>query len=245
MTARFHIGTSGWMYDHWRGDFYPQELAKSKWLPYYVEQFETVELNNTHYIQPKPASWQNWHDAAPDGFRYAIKAHRFLTHWKRFKDPERSLEKQIRAAEALKSHLGPFLYQAPPNFERDEATVERLEHFLSILPRRHCHTLEFRHASWFGDDTQEQLRRHNVAFCSYDMPKLDCPVVATASFAYMRFHGTTQKYGGNYTDEMLRDWAKRLKAIARDVDDVYVYFNNDIGGHAPRNAKTLRELLGA
>jgi len=243
MVAKFHIGTSGWMYDHWRGDFYPQDLPKSKWLPYYVERFETVELNNTHYIQPKPASWQNWHDVAPDGFKYAIKAHRFLTHWKRFNDPERSLEKQIKAAEALKTHLGPFLYQAPPNFERTDENVERIEHFLSILPRRHCHTLEFRNASWFGEDTQEQLRRHNVAFCSYDMPKLDCPLAATASFVYMRFHGTTQKYGGNYTDAMLKDWAKRLKALSRDLDDVYVYFNNDIGGHAPRNAKRLEELL--
>src|SRR6476469_7544841 len=105
MPARFHIGTSGWMYDHWRGAFYPTDLPKSKWLPYYLQHFSTVELNNTHYVQPKPSSWQNWHDVAPDGFTYAVKAHRFLTHWKRFKDPERSLDKQVKAAEALKSHL--------------------------------------------------------------------------------------------------------------------------------------------
>jgi uncharacterized protein YecE (DUF72 family) len=231
------------MYNHWRDAFYPHDLPKSKWLPYYLEHFETVELNNTHYIQPKLSSWQNWHDAAPDGFRYAVKAHRFLTHWKRFKDPERSLDKLVKAAESLKTHLGPFLYQAPPNFGRSEENVERLEQFLSVLPKHGCHTLEFRHASWFGEDTLEQLRRHNVAFCSYDMPGFECPLAATANFGYMRFHGTNTKYAGNYSDSMLAGWTKRLKTLARGLDDVYVYFNNDLGGHAVRNAKLLEEML--
>jgi uncharacterized protein YecE (DUF72 family) len=243
MTARLWAGTSGWMYGHWRGAFYPRDLPQSQWLQYYLQHFDTVELNNTHYIQPKPSSWEAWHDAAPDGFRYAVKAHRYLTHWKRFKDPEAPLDKQIKAAEALKTHLGPLLYQAPPNFQRSDANVERLENFLSLLPRRHCHALEFRHASWFGEDTQALLRRHNVAFCSYDMPGVECPLVATASFVYMRFHGATQKYRGNYTDRMLADWARRLKELSHDTDDIYVYFNNDLGGHAVKNAVRLREML--
>ena len=246
MAPRFWVGTSGWMYDHWGGGvFYPKGLPKAEWLRFYQERFETVELNNSHYMQPKEASWDAWRESAPSAFRYAVKAHRYLTHWKRFNDPEDPLDRQLKAAERLSSHLGPLLYQAPPNFHRNEVNVERLEHFLAILPRRHCHTLEFRHASWFGAETQEQLRRHNVAFCSYDMPGLECPLVATASFVYVRFHGTGRKYDGNYTEEMLQDWAGRLQELSRGLDDVWVYFNNDAHGYAVHNALRLRQLLEA
>jgi len=120
----------------------------------------------------------------------------------------------------------------------------RLESFLDLLPADLLCTFEFRHKSWFRDDTMEELRRHGVAFCAFDKPDLKCPLVATTGFAYMRFHGPGARYRGKYTDRMLEDWADRLIKLAKEVDEIYVYFNNDAFGHAVKNAITLGRLLG-
>ncbi len=240
----FRIGTSGWQYDHWREVFYPRSLPKRQWLDYYCQRFDTVELNNSFYRQPATKSWDAWRAAVPKGFAFAVKASRFISHFKRFRDPETSLERLFDGANRLGCHLGPVLYQARPDFERTLANVERIDAFLSLLPRSQQHVLEFRHRSWFGEDTQRQLRQHDVGFCSYDMPGVDCPLVATAGFAYMRFHGTEPRYGGDYDDALLRRWATRFRALAKDVETVWVYFNNDSHGYAVQNAARLRELLG-
>src|SRR3954468_20024241 len=167
--ARFWVGTSGWQYDDWRGRFYPEKLGKAKWLQYYVQHFPTVELNNSFYRQPSVASWQRWREAAPEGFRFAVKASRFITHIKRLKDPEDSLKRLFEGAERLEEHLGPALYQLPPNFRRNEENVERLERFLPLLPKRRQNVIEFRDRSWFGDETLAALRKHDVGFCIHDM----------------------------------------------------------------------------
>lgn len=243
--ARFWVGTSGWHYDHWRGPFYPEDLAKSKWFSYYMGRFPTVELNNSFYQQPKDETWNGWRDAAPDGFRFSIKANRFITHTKRLKDCHDPLSRFLGGAERLREHLGPILYQTPPNFLRTDENVARLDDFLRLLPKRLMHVFEFRHESWFDEGTMDQLRGRNVAFCCYDMVGVDCPVVATASFAYMRFHGSEEKYATNYPEKKLQGWAGQLKKLAKGLDEVYVYFNNDAQGFAVANAKRMAELLGA
>jgi uncharacterized protein YecE (DUF72 family) len=243
--ARFWVGTSGWQYRDWHGRFYPKGLAQKDWLAYYCEHFPTVEINNSFYIEPSAESWDRWRETAPEGFRYAVKAHRYLTHRKRLKDCEDSLERVRKGAARLKSNLGPLLFQLPPYFKRTEEHATRLESFLGLLPRGLRCTFEFRDKSWFGEDTLEQLRRHGVAFCSYDKPDVKCPLAATARFAYVRFHGPSERYRGKYTDRMLEDWARRLRKLAENVDEVYAYFNNDASANAIGNANTLARLVNS
>jgi uncharacterized protein YecE (DUF72 family) len=135
------------------------------------------------------------------------------------------------------------LYQLPSFFQNDDEHRKRLEEFISFLPRECMHVFEFRHASWFNEDLFDLLRRRKVGFCSFDSANLKCPLIATAPFAYMRFHGTDKMYASNYPDDMLIDWARRLKRLAQDCTNVYVYFNNDHNAYAVQNAKRLMDLL--
>ena len=237
----WHVGTSGWQYDHWRGDFYPEKLPKRRWFEHYAQTFETVELNSSFYRQPKDATWDKWHEMAPAGFRFAVKANRFLTHIKRLKDVDGTVDRFLRGVERLEPSLGPLLYQIPPNFHNDEENRQRLEHFLDILPKSHAHVIEFRHDSWHTEGVLAMLRHHNVGFCCHDMQGLHPPVAVTADVAYVRLHG--RSYGGNYGPAALQTWAERVRDMERDADAIWVFFNNDLGGHAPRNAISLIELL--
>jgi uncharacterized protein YecE (DUF72 family) len=238
-VARYFIGTSGWHYDDWRSDFYPERLPKKDWLRYYAGRFSTVELNNSFYRLPTEAAFDRWRDATPDGFRFAVKASRFITHVKRLKDSRGLIANFMSRAARLGEKLGPVLYQLPASFHRDD---ERLADFLTDLPAGR-HVIEFRHPSWLDDAVFDRLRRHRVGCCVFDMPRLKSPLVATADFAYVRFHGTGERYSGSYPDDLLADWAGRIEGLARGLDAVYVYFNNDVSGHAVRNAATLRGLL--
>ena len=242
--ATFEVGTSGWQYRHWRGDFYPEKLPVKRWFEHYAGVLSTVELNNSFYRQPPKETWQHWREQAPPGFCYAVKANRFISHIKRFAEPEDPLERFFEGADELKSHLGPVLFQAPPSFHFKPENVERLEAFFALLPRQIHAVMEFRHKSWYVEDTYELLGRHHVSFCIHDMTKLETPVLSTGPIIYVRFHGSGARYGGNYTDAMLGDWVRQLKELSHDVEGVWCYFNNDISGYAPRNAVTLREMLG-
>ncbi len=240
MSVHYYIGTSGWHYDHWQNRFYPEKLSKAKWLEFYAGNFDTVELNNSFYKLPSENAFANWRDSTPAHFAFAVKVSRFITHIKRLKDTGEAVENFITRAQNLGQKLGPLLYQLPPNMHRDD---ERLESFLSTLPREIKHVFEFRHQSWLEDKVFEILRRFNVGFCVFDMPSVSCPLVATADFAYIRFHGSTSLYGSCYSDEELADWANRLADIAVKLQAVYIYFNNDAEAFAVRNAKTLRDYL--
>jgi uncharacterized protein YecE (DUF72 family) len=239
---RFYTGTSGWQYRHWKGRFYPGDLAVARWLEYYAHAFETVEINSSFYRQPTERSWDRWRATVPDGFRFAVKASRFLTHIKRLEDPGDSIERVVEGARRLGDRLGPILYQLPPNFMRTAENVERLEGLLALLPPDLQHAVEFRHRSWFNDATYEVLRARRVAICMFHMPHLETPEVATARFAYLRFHGSGSTYGGDYPDDVLRNWAGRIERL-NGVDEAWVYFNNDIGGYAVENAKTFRAFV--
>jgi len=237
--ARYFVGTSGWHYDDWRGLFYPEKLPKKDWLAFYTGRFATVELNASFYRLPTESAFRGWHDNTPSGFTFAVKASRFITHIKRLKDVEEPLNNFMSRAALLKEKLGPVLYQLPSSFHRDDA---RLAGFLEKLPKGR-HVIEFRHASWFVDEVFDMLRRHNTGFCVFDMPKLKSPRLATADFAYVRFHGTGERYSGSYPDAVLEYWAENISNLARGLDTVYIYFNNDVSGHAVENAVTLRDYL--
>ena len=237
-TAR--VGCSGWQYKHWRGDFYPSELPQHRWFEHYASIFDTVEINNSFYRLPEAATFAAWARRAPMRFLFAVKASRFLTHMKKLKDPEEPIERLFSRMRALGGHLGPVLYQLPPGFKLDR---ERLEHFLQALPRGVRHVLEFRETSWYADDVLQLLNRHRVALCLHDMPGSATGRDRVGPFVYVRFHGATGKYGGSYPDDRLRAWADWLTEQRAAGADVYAYFNNDVGGHAPRNAVTLRRFL--
>jgi uncharacterized protein YecE (DUF72 family) len=237
--ARYIIGTSGWHYDGWRRVFYPEKLPKKDWLAFYAGRFPTVELNNSFYRLPTEAAFRAWHDATPPGFTFAVKASRFITHVKRLKDCTEPLANFMSRATLLKDKLGPVLYQLPSSFHRDDA---RLADFLAKLPGGR-HVIEFRHASWLVDEVFDMLRRRGTGCCVFDMPELQSPLLATADFAYIRFHGTGSRYSGSYPDAVLGDWAGNIAPLARGLDAVYVYFNNDVSGAALRNAATLRDFL--
>jgi uncharacterized protein YecE (DUF72 family) len=239
-TLQYYVGTSGWHYDHWRHRFYPDKLPKAKWLEFYSRHFTTVELNNTFYRLPSEEAFAKWHDFSPANFAFAVKVSRFITHIKRFKNCEEPVETFLGRAKILEEKLGPLLYQLPPSMHRDDA---RLESFLSILPRGMKHVFEFRHKSWLDKGVFEILRRHNAGLCVFDMPGLSCPLVATADFAYIRFHGSAALYSSCYSDEELSAWAEKLSSLAPEVKVVYIYFNNDTEAFAVRNAVTLGDYL--
>jgi uncharacterized protein YecE (DUF72 family) len=238
--ARYYIGTSGWHYDDWRGRFYPEKLPKAKWLEFYAQHFATLELNNPFYHLPSEKAFTNWYSSSPPDFIFAVKVSRFITHIKRLKDCDEAVNNFMSRAALLKEKLGPLLYQLPPGLHRDD---DRLKSFLAILPRRLKHVIEFRHKSWFAEDIYDILRRYKVGFCIFDMPKLTSPIIATADFAYIRFHGSDSLYSSCYSDEALAAWAKKIKRLAKNLKVVYIYFNNDVAGYALENAKTIRDYL--
>lgn len=238
--AQYFIGTSGWHYDDWRGRFYPGELPKAKWLEFYARHLPTVELNNSFYRLPSENAFNNWHDSSPADFVFAVKVSRFITHIKRLKNSEEAMGNFVKRAMILGEKLGPLLYQLPPSMHRNDET---LESFLSSLPGEMKHVIEFRHQSWLAEKVFEIMRQHNAGLCVFDMPSFTCPLRATADFAYIRFHGSNSLYSSCYSDEELAGWAKRIADLALNLDSVYIYFNNDVGGFAVRNALTIRDYL--
>ena len=238
--GRARVGCSGWQYRHWRGGFYPADLPLARWFEYYAERFDTVEINNSFYRLPERATFASWARRAPARFEFAVKASRFLTHMKKLKDPEEPLDRLFARMRALGSRLGPVLYQLPPGWKAD---APRFRHFLESLPRRARHTIEFRDSSWYHDEILALMERHRVALCLHDMAGSAPARERVGPFVYVRFHGATAKYGGGYPEDRLRGWAEWLDAQRGEGCDVYAYFNNDAGGHAPRDAAMLRRLM--
>jgi uncharacterized protein YecE (DUF72 family) len=220
--------------------FYPKGVKQPDWFAYYARHFESVEINNTFYRLPSEQAWKHWRDQAPEGFCYAVKGSRYITHIRRLKDCARPIETFATRALLLGEGLGPILWQLPPNFAPD---LERLDGFLALLPRDTRHVVEFRHEGWLQAPTYDTLRRHNVALCVYHRGSETSPIETSADFVYIRFHGTNRRYGGAYSDRELSRWAERLRTLPASVQTVYVYFNNDAGGNAIRNALSLREVL--
>lgn len=234
------VGCSGWQYRHWRGSFYPSDLRQACWFEYYASIFDTVEINNSFYRLPERRTFVAWAARAPTRFEFAVKASRFLTHMKKLKDPEEPLRRVFSRLRGLRRHLGPVLYQLPPGWRVD---ADRFRHFLRALPRGARHVVEFREPTWYCPAIREAMERHGVAMCLHDMPGSATGQVRIGPFVYVRFHGTTGRYGGSYSDDRLRRWSDWLRAQRESGCDVYAYFNNDAGGHAPRNALTLRRMI--
>ena len=241
MAKPVHIGCSGWNYRDWRGVIYPEKLPMKRWLERYAELFDTVEVNNTFYRLPSQSAVQGWVDQTPRGFRFSLKASRYLTHVKRLRDMRQGVRRYFGAVKPLADSpkMGPVLWQLPANFRRDD---ERLAAALEQLPRgRHC--FEFRHESWFCPEVYDLLRRHRVALVIGDDPERPFQThEITATWTYIRFHRGNRGRRGNYSDRELGQWRRRIAAWRTDVE-VYAYFNNDWEAYAVNNALELKRLL--
>lgn len=241
MSGTIHIGTSGWHYDHWKGPFYPDDMPTADYLAFYAERFRSAEINNSFYRLPSKETLRQWRDTVGNGFVFAFKASRYLTHMKKLKDPEEPLQNVYDAAEALGDALGPILFQLPPRWRFN---AERLEHFLETLSDDHRHVFEFRDESWFDERAYDLLRDHNAAFCLYELAGRQSPRETTADFVYVRLHGPgAEKYQGRYDRQALGGWAGALTAWSDSVGDVYLYFDNDEKGYAVINAGEMKEMV--
>jgi uncharacterized protein YecE (DUF72 family) len=238
-----YIGTSGWSYDHWRGLLYPADAPVGSRLGFYTRHFQTVELNSSYYRWPRDGTFARWQREVPENFLVTVKAPRGLTHGARLYGPERWVERISQALGHLGRKRGVLLVQLPPQLAYDYA---RLDYFLGALPPWLKVALEFRHPSWHREEVFNLLETRGAAYCVMSGAHLPCILRATAPFVYVRLHGpdTNYLYAGSYGEADMHWWAQRVREWSGMGRDVFVYFNNDGGGHALRNAATLRCILG-
>jgi uncharacterized protein YecE (DUF72 family) len=232
-----YIGTSGWQYRSWKDRFYPPGTPQRAWLQHYVTRFPTVEVNNSFYMLPSDRTFEAWRAAAPPGFRYAVKASRYITHIRRMRQAKDSVDLFWSRARGLGDRLGPILFQFPPNLRADPPL---LADFLQLLPKGMRPAFEFREASWWQDSVFDLLDRTGAAWVLADRPGWRVPIVVTAGWSYVRFHQGRETAPG-YTRRKLRTWAERIAALPSR--ETWVFFNNDPQAAAPADAHQLGEIL--
>ena len=240
MTVR--VGTSGWSYDHWAGVLYPPNLPAARRLARYVEVFDTVELNASFYRWPKDSTFAGWRAQVPDGFTMSVKAHRGLTHYRRLGTPQPWIERFERCWEVLGDRHGVLLVQLHPEQRRDDA---RLDAFLGSVPASIRVAVELRHPTWNDPAVYTLLEKRRAAYVVMSGAGLACIARATTDVVYIRMHGPDpdSMYAGSYPAKELRRWAERITDWDSEGRDVWIYFNNDLHGHAVRNALSLRRLV--
>ncbi len=240
---KIFIGCSGYSYKDWKGKFYPEDLSQDEWLSFYAKKFNTVEINNTFYKFPEEETLTKWLKQTPAKFRFSIKANRFFTHLKKFNVDNSFIEKldNFQAAlKPLKDKVACILWQLPGNLHKN---ISKLESFCRKMDSNFNHVIEFRHKSWFAEDVYEVLKKKNVAFCILSAPEnLPEDIIVTHKTAYVRFHGKDEWYDYLYSENELKEWKKRFSEL-KNIDHLFVYFNNDKHGNAVKNAFTLMSLL--
>jgi len=228
------VGTSGYSYKEWKGTFYPDDLPAAKMLPYYAQQFRSVEINNTFYRMPAASMMTKWASEVPDGFTFVLKAPQLITHRKKLAGAEEDVQHLFDVAETLGPKLGPVLFQLPPFAKKDAA---RLRDFVDMLPRRRMVAFEFRHDSWFDDEIETILRSRDAALCAADTDEVtdaDAIVRPTASWGYLRLRRT------DYSDDALEAWRKRIEA--QKWSAAYVFFKHEDEGKGPAFAKRFLSI---
>ncbi len=236
LKNNIYIGTSGWSYAHWKPCFYAN-VAKNNWLTHYATQFNTVEINASFYRLQSPQTFQKWCEQTPDDFRFSLKANRYLTHTKRLNDPLDSVLIEKEHAGYLQPKLACVLWQLPKNQAKD---MLKLQHFVAALThwQEVNHAIEFRHASWFDDETEKLLSSHNAVPCVSDAADWPMWLTISSNLLYIRLHGHTHTYSSNYTTPQLKKWAERIKYHK----NAWIYFDNDAECAAVENAIELQKL---
>lgn len=239
--SKYYIGTSGWVYPHWKGLFYPSELPQSRWFEYYTTQFSSVEINATFYRTFKEQTYLKWRDKAPEGFRYVLKAPRLITHRKYLEGVEDDIERFWASASVLGERLGLILMQIAPGTPYEP---ERLRRALGAFPEPDKVAVEFRRKEWFSEEILSLLRDLGVTFCHADSPRTQLRNWLTSDIGYLRLHGRKRWYAYLYSEDELRQIARLAQEmVGGGAHTVYIFFNNDFEGYAPQNALTLKSLL--
>jgi uncharacterized protein YecE (DUF72 family) len=237
---RWWVGCSGFYYRHWREKFYPKGLPQRRWFEFYCESFNTVELNVTFYRYPKIEALQGWYDRSPEDFRFAVKAPRLITHYKKFNNARRETNDFYElVARGLHEKLGCVLFQMPPNFVYTE---NNLSNIVATLDRSFANVIEFRHESWWNSQARQVLGENGIGFCGISYPGLPDPVIRSAPVLYYRFHGVPQLYASAYETATLRHVLNTI-ANFRGIHDVFIYFNNDIHVAAITNAREIKSMV--
>jgi len=238
---KYRIGCSGFLYDSWRGVFYPEDLPHKEWLNFYAAKINSVELNVTFYRLLKKEAFDKWHTETPPDFSFVLKGSRFVTHVKKLKDVEMPLSTFFNITTPLSKKLEVVLWQLPPNLK---VNLRSLEDFIEALrPYRVRHVFEFKNKNWLNKKVLKILSAANIAICMSDWPDYPDEVPVTADFVYFQRLGEEGKYASNYTMEQLQKDAKMIKEYLKQGKDVYMYFNNDAFGYAPKNAMELKAIL--
>jgi len=239
--SQLRIGCSGWVYKDWTGPFYPPGTKDRERLEYYATRFDTAEINASFYRLPSEKMVEGWRERAPEGFVYAWKVSRFITHNKKLNECADPVALVFGRMAPLAEHYGPALIQLPPQLRRND---ERLAGFLKLLPKDRRHTVEFRHPSWYDPAVFRILSDFDASLCISDHHHAPAPWEVTASWVYVRGHGPGGRYHGRYPDEELGMWADHIGRFRAEGRDVYAYFDNDIKSAAPFDAETLKQMTG-
>ncbi len=230
---KFWIGTSGFQYTEWRGNFYPDDFPTAKMLPFYAERFATTEINYTFHRIPALKTIENWKAQTPGNFRFALKAPQKITHWSKLRDCSDTLEYFCKVIDGLGDRLGPMLFQLPPNFKKD---VDVLSSFLRELPAMRA-AFEFRHDSWFDDDIFELLGSRNIALCIANTDTIATPQKITADFGYLRLRRE------DYSKTDVERWTGFVQEQQANWTDAFVYFKHEESGIGPKLAQQMMALL--
>jgi len=228
--TRARVGTSGFSYPEWRPSFYPEGLPQDEFLAYYADRFSTVEIDRTFYRMPNAKTIDAWKAAAPEGFRFAIKASRRITHGEKLAVPSQALPYLVRTVSGLGDRLGAVLFQAPPTLRCD---LDLLGKFIAELPSGFPSAFEFRHESWLTDEVYELLRRHGAGLVIHDADDHTTPLVVTARLSYLRLRRSA------YSPEDLASWRERARSWVAGGVDVYIYIKHEENPDAPRIALDL------
>jgi uncharacterized protein YecE (DUF72 family) len=233
------IGTSGFYYKHWQGNFYPEDIKQKDFFEYYQTKFSTVELNSPFYRLPTHATFKGWKERTESDFVFSVKASRYITHLKKLNDVQDALGNLFERIDLLEDKLGPLLFQLPPGWNYNS---DRFKIFIGLLPSGYRYTFEFRNHSWCNEEVYELLAKRNISFCIYEIEHHMSPIISTADFVYVRLHGPEGKYQGYYDDSAMKWWSEKVSEWLHKKKDVYFYFDNDQNGYAATNAMKLKEL---
>ena len=236
----WHIGCSGFYYKHWKEIFYPKDVPQRLWFEFYCRHLNTLELNVTFYRWPQASMFKKWYTTSSPDFSFAVKAPRLITHFKKMNDCETLVTDFYDVVyEGLKEKTGCLLFQFPPRFDY---TSERLDKIINTLNPAYPNVVEFRHTTWWNETVYKSLKKHKISFSGMSHPFLPDKIVANTSLLYYRMHGVPDLYKSPYNLKDLKKVVKPIKA-STGIKKAFIYFNNDIGGSAIKNAKEMNEII--
>ncbi len=238
MDKQYYLGCSGFYYNHWKNIFYPEGLSKTKWLRYYAQHFNTLEVNSTFYRFPKGTMLQKWFHETPENFRFSIKVNRLITHSRKFHETQDYTDRFYKAAKVLGKKLSCILFQLPPFLQKNMALLEKIA---LQVDQSVTNVLEFRHESWWDKEVYGFMDKNGLVFCSVSASELPEDLVKTTNIIYLRFHGKNGWYKHFYPDNELEEWGNKIKKI--NADQVFCYFNNDYNANAVNNCLMLKNFL--